>query len=79
MMQKRVLAVYFSIMRRRAICAVEVMASASSRMISLKWAREAWEEEVGAAVKICFVPGAFVSIGLGNGSCHEGCAYLQRS
>lgn len=34
-MQNRVLAVYFSMMRRRAICAVFVMASASSRMISL--------------------------------------------
>lgn len=54
MMQKRVLAVYFSMMRRRAICAVLVMASASSRMISLKPAipvREADEP----IVKICLV------------------------
>lgn len=58
MMQKRVLAVYFSIMRRRAICATEVMASASSRTMSLKLVREELELEVGfgAEVKICFVP-----------------------
>ena len=57
-MQKRVLAVYFSIMRRRAICAVEVMASASSRMISLKEAMVSAVEEVegvGRAEKICLV------------------------
>ena len=40
MMQKRVLAVYFSMIRRSAICAVDVMASASSRMISLYVASE---------------------------------------
>jgi len=57
MMQKRVLAVYFSIMRRRAICAVEVMASASSRMMSLKEAIEEGEVVVGVMEKICLVPG----------------------
>ena len=64
MMQKRVFAVYFSIMRRRAICAVEVIASASSRMMSLKLAREAWEDGSGAAVKICFVPWVFGKHGM---------------
>jgi hypothetical protein len=63
-MQKRVLGVYFSMIRRRAICAVEVMASASSRMMSLKEAPRAVgevefgssEEEDGAKVlKICLV------------------------
>lgn len=44
-MQKRVFAVYFSIMRRRAIWAVEVIASASSRMMSLKVARGVFESE----------------------------------
>lgn len=58
-MQKRVLVVYFSIMRRRAICAVEVMASASSRIINLNLVREALEEGSGVAVKICFVPGVY--------------------
>ena len=55
MMQKRVLAVYFSMILRNAIWAVEVIASASSRMMSLK---ELMEDvsAVGAAVKICFVP-----------------------
>jgi hypothetical protein len=57
MMQKRVLAVYRSMIRRRAICAVEVMASASSRMISLKEAREELPEpDCGPMEKICFVP-----------------------
>lgn len=54
-MQKRVFGVYFSMMRRSAICAVDVMASASSRMMSLKVASE---EVVGFAEKelnICFV------------------------
>jgi len=62
MMQKRVLGVYFSMMRRRAICAVDVMASASSRMMSLYVAREEGvgdelsEAVVGVkALKICFV------------------------
>ena len=55
MMQKRVLAVYFSMILRNAICAVAVMASASSRMMSLKELMEA-VLAVGAAVKICFVP-----------------------
>jgi len=63
MMQKRVLGVYFSMMRRSAICAVDVMASASSRMMSLYVASEAVpvdvsseEEVVGVnALKICFV------------------------
>lgn len=64
-MQKRVLGVYFSMMRRRAIWAAEVMASASSRMMSLKVVKLVdWEvlEEVGLVVeegakelKICFV------------------------
>lgn len=64
-MQKRVLGVYFSMMRRSAICAVDVMASASSRMMSLNVARWCWGslvvgsegvEVVGAKEeKICFV------------------------
>ena len=43
MRQKRTVAVYFSMTRRRAFCASLVMASASSRMTSLKggaWALE---------------------------------------
>ena len=64
MMQKRVLGVYFSIMRRSAICAVEVMASASSRIMSLYVARvveeDALSDESAAVVgvkelKICLV------------------------
>ena len=55
MMQNLVFAVYFSIMRRSAICAVEVMASASSRMISLNELMEA-ASVFRAAVKICLVP-----------------------
>lgn len=55
MMQKRVLAVYFSIIRRNAICAVEVMASASSRIMSLNELMEV-PSAVGVAVKICLVP-----------------------
>lgn len=43
--QKRALRVNFSITRRSAICAALVIASASSRMISL-----------GALVNICLVP-----------------------
>lgn len=57
-MQKRVLGVYFSIMRRRAICAVDVMASASSRMMSLNVARCVVLGSVGSEAmeeKICFV------------------------
>lgn len=54
-MQNRVLAVYFSIILRRAICAVAVMASASSRMMSLNEAREPVVPEVGLAEKICLV------------------------
>lgn len=57
MMQKRVLAVYFSMIRRRAICAVAVMASASSRMISLKAPSDEPEVDDGARENICFVPG----------------------
>ena len=60
-MQNRVLAVYFSIIRLRAICAVDVMASASSRMMSLKDVIEAWSEGIGADAKICFVPKGGVS------------------
>lgn len=55
-MQKRVFAVYFSIMRRRAIWAVEVIASASSRMMSLNVAKGVLESEGwGREEKICFV------------------------
>ena len=53
-MQKRVLAVYFSIIRRSAICAVAVMASASSSMMSLNVARGD-ESAAGAEEKICLV------------------------
>ena len=60
-MQNLVLAVYFSIIRLRAICAVEVMASASSRMMSLKDVIEDWSEVFGAEAKICFVPVSIVS------------------
>jgi hypothetical protein len=57
MMQNRVFAVYFSMMRRRAIWAVDVMASASSRMINLKPARaDLPSVAAGAMEKICFVP-----------------------
>ena len=57
MMQNRVLAVYFSIIRRSAICAVDVMASASSRTINLNDARDEPLEVVGGPIeKICFVP-----------------------
>lgn len=62
MMQKRVLGVYFSMMRRRAICAVDVIASASSRIMSLYVASEdgvvegSSEALVGVnALKICLV------------------------
>ena len=55
------LAVYFSMMRRKAICAVDVMASASSRMMSLKEVIEEESEVLAAEVKICFVPALFVS------------------
>ena len=55
MIQKRVFAVYFSIMRRRAICAVAVIASASSRIINLKEAREVEDPACGTAAKICLV------------------------
>ena len=58
-MQNRVLAVYFSMMRRRAIWAVDVMASASSRMMSLKEVSEVESEDLVAEVKICFVPALF--------------------
>ena len=61
MIQNRVLAVYFSIMRLSAIWAVEVMASASSRIMSLKEVIEAWSEGLGIEVKICFVPARTVS------------------
>ena len=59
-MQKRVFVVYFSIIRRKAICAVDVIASASSRMMSLKEASElAMPPEslsgLGLVVNICFV------------------------
>jgi hypothetical protein len=56
MMQNRVFAVYFSMMRRRAICAADVMASASSRMINLKEARDDLPVVGGAIENICFVP-----------------------
>ena len=56
MIQNRVLAVYFSIMRLSAIWAVEVMASASSRIMSLKLVIEVWSDGLGIDVKICFVP-----------------------
>jgi hypothetical protein len=56
MMQNLVLAVYFSMILRNAICAVAVMASASSSMMSLYCAIEEMEDVlVGAIVKICFV------------------------
>jgi len=64
MMQKRVLGVYFSMMRRRAICAVDVIASASSRMMSLYVARVVEEDALSDGseavvgvkeLKICFV------------------------
>lgn len=62
MMQKRVFGVYFSMIRRRAIWAVDVIASASSRMMSLYVAREVDVEFVSSevatgvkALKICFV------------------------
>jgi hypothetical protein len=60
MMQNRVLAVYFSMIRRSAICAVEVIASASSRMMSLYWAMEdvaedPFEAADGPMLNICFV------------------------
>ena len=61
-MQNRVLAVYFSMIRRRAICAVDVMASASSRMMSLKEVIEVESEILEVEVKICFVPALFVSL-----------------
>lgn len=54
MMQKRVLVVYFSMMRRRAICAVLVIASASSRMMSLKPAMPLLAD-APLRLKICFV------------------------
>lgn len=59
-MQKRVLAVYFSIIRRRAIWAVDVMASASSRIMSLKEAMEVLSEGL-VMLNICFVPALMVS------------------
>jgi hypothetical protein len=52
MMQNRVFAVYFSMIRLNAICAVDVIASASSRIISLYPAIEVEDELL---VKICFV------------------------
>ena len=55
MMQNRVLAVYFSMIRRSAICAAEVMASASSSMMSLKAPRPDFDGVCVAAEKICFV------------------------
>lgn len=63
-MQKRVFGVYFSIIRRKAICAVDVMESASSRMMSLYFvARELAlplvmipsSEGLAKELKICFV------------------------
>jgi hypothetical protein len=54
-MQNRVLAVYFSMIRRSAICAVAVMASASSRIINLK-APNPDPDVWGAMEKICLVP-----------------------
>lgn len=55
-MQNLVFAVYFSMIRRNAICAVAVIASASSSMMSLYCAIEETEDApVGAIVKICFV------------------------
>ena len=62
-MQKRVFAVYFSIILRRAICATAVIASASSRTINLKPPKEAVEPGVGMAEKICFVPDEMFSKG----------------
>ena len=56
MIQKRVLAVYFSIIRRKAICATDVIASASSRTISLKPPIEGESLAFGAAENICLVP-----------------------
>lgn len=60
MMQKRVFVVYFSIIRRKAICAVDVIASASSRMMSLKEASELATPPdsllgLGLDANICFV------------------------
>jgi hypothetical protein len=52
MMQNLVFAVYFSMIRLKAICAVDVIASASSRIISLYPAIEVEDE---LFVKICFV------------------------
>jgi hypothetical protein len=51
-----VFAVYFSMILRKAICAVEVIASASSSMMSLNCAIEEMDDVlVGAIEKICFV------------------------
>jgi hypothetical protein len=57
MMQNLVLTVYFSMILLSAICAVFVMASASSRMMSLNPAAAPPPPgfEVGATEKICFV------------------------
>jgi hypothetical protein len=55
MMQNLVFAVYFSMIRRNAICAVDVIASASSRIISLYAAIEVEELDVAFIVKICLV------------------------
>ena len=79
MMQKRVLVVYFSIMRRSAICAVEVMASASSRMINLNLVRVALEDRSRAAVKICFVPEVCGKHALQGAVFELRRTYLQRS
>lgn len=56
MIQNRVFAVYFSMIRRSAICAVAVIASASSRMINLKEPRDEPDFVAGATENICFVP-----------------------
>lgn len=56
MIQNRVLAVYFSMMRLKAICATAVMASASSSIMSLKLPNEGVSPAFGIEEKICFVP-----------------------
>lgn len=67
MMQNRVFAVYFSIILRNAICATEVIASASSRTMSLKLPNEGVSPALGAAENICFVPD-HTTIIMGNSS-----------
>ena len=47
--------------RRKAICATAVMASASSNMISLKLPNDGVSPAFGAAEKICFVPNFLIS------------------